>query len=283
MARHRQDWDGKRPRHFLFATGIENSYPVVQDKSGKRRRVDEMAKAGHYERWREDFRLVREMGIEYLRYGPPYYSTHIGPDKYDWSFADETFSELARLGITPIADLCHFGVPDWIGDFQNPEWPELFAEYGSAFTDRYPWVRFYTPVNEIFVNASFSGRFGWWNESLASDRGYVTALKHLAQANLLAEEAILQRQPEASFIQSESSEYFHAADPDAQKIAEIYNQERFLSLDLSYGYDVTASMYQYLTDNGMSREEYHWLMEHGEEIRPYCIMGNDYPEIRSST
>ena len=41
----------------------------------------------------EDFALVRELGLEYLRYGPPYYSTHKGPGSYDWSFADETFTE----------------------------------------------------------------------------------------------------------------------------------------------------------------------------------------------
>ena len=46
-------------------------------------------------------------------------------------------------------------------------------------------------MNEIFVTATFSGEYGWWNERLASDRAFVTALKHLAKANLLAEEAIL--------------------------------------------------------------------------------------------
>ena len=35
--------------------------------------VDEMAKTGHYEKWETDFPLVKEMGIRYLRYGPPYY------------------------------------------------------------------------------------------------------------------------------------------------------------------------------------------------------------------
>ena len=34
-------------------------------------RVDEMEVCGHYERWREDFDCVQEIGINYLRYGPP--------------------------------------------------------------------------------------------------------------------------------------------------------------------------------------------------------------------
>jgi beta-glucosidase/6-phospho-beta-glucosidase/beta-galactosidase len=232
-----------------------------------------MAKCGHYRRWQEDFALVKELGLEYLRYGPPYYREHVGPGKYDWEFADLTFAELARLGIQPITDLCHFGVPAWVGNFQNPDWPKLFAQYAGAFARRFPWVRFYTPVNEIFVNATFSGQYGWWNERMKSDQAFVTALKHLAKANLLAEEAILKAQPHAIFIQSESSEYFHAADPAAHARAAAYNHKRFLSLDLSYGHDVRGVMYEYLMDNGMTREEYHWFLETAARLRSRLASG----------
>ena len=112
---------------FMFSTGIENSYPTIRLPDGSTKRVDEMEKCGHYKHWHDDFELVKELGIQFLRYGPPLYKTHLGPGKYDWSFADETFHALKDLGITPIVDLCHFGVPDWIGNFQNGDWPKLFA------------------------------------------------------------------------------------------------------------------------------------------------------------
>ena len=35
-------------------------------------------------------------------------------------------------------DLLHFGVPDWAGDFQNPDWPALFGAYARAFAERFP-------------------------------------------------------------------------------------------------------------------------------------------------
>ena len=261
--------------NFMFATGIENSYPTILLPNGNVQRVDEMEKCGHYARWQEDFELVQELGIKFLRYGPPLYTSHVGPGRYDWAFADEMYSALQARGITPITDLCHFGVPDWIGSgFDNPDWPRLFAEYAKAFATRFPWVRFYTPVNEIFVAATFSGQLGWWNERAASDQGFVTALGNLCRANTLAMQAILEVRPDAVFIQSESSEYFHAANPAVMSQANILNEKRFLSLDLTYGRPVNAVMYEYLLDNGMTRDDYHWFLNN--QVKANCVLGNDY-------
>jgi beta-glucosidase/6-phospho-beta-glucosidase/beta-galactosidase len=257
--------------HFIFATGIENSYPTIQNG---RVRMDEMEKCGHYKFWQKDFELVEELGISFLRYGPPIHTTWLGPSKYDWSFADETFRDLYRRNIAPIVDLCHFGVPDWIGNFQNPEFPELFAQYARDFAMRFPWVQLYTPVNEMYICAEFSALYGWWNEQLQSDRGFVTALKYIVKANVLAMKAIGEVRPDALFIQSESSEYFHAENPAAIRPAELMNSKRFLSLDLNYGRRVDSEMYEYLMDNGMTREEYHFFLHN--RLKHQCIMGNDY-------
>lgn len=264
---------------FMFATGIENSYPTIE-WNGKTIRQDELEKTKHYDRWRDDFQLLKELGIEVLRYGPPYFSTHTGPGKYHWSFTDETFKALHDQHVELIVDLCHFGVPDWIGNFQNPEWPTLFAQFAEAFAKRFPWVRFYTPVNEIFIAATFSAQFGWWNERLKSDRAFVTALKHLCQANVMAMHSILKVNPKAIFIQSESSQYFHPESPGCEDAARRFNEKRFLSLDLSYGHHVNATIYEYLLDSGMTRAEYHWFLQH--QVRSRCIMGNDYYETNEN-
>ncbi len=256
---------------FLFATGIENSNPTIQNGTV---RVDELEKCGHYKFWQRDFELVQELGICFLRYGPPIHTTWLGPGKYDWSFADVTFQDLLRRNIAPIVDLCHFGVPDWLGNFQNPDFPVLFAQYAQAFAQRFPWVQLYTPVNEMYICAQFSARYGWWNEQLRGDQPFVTALKYIVKANVLAMQSILEVRPDAIFIQSESSEYFHAENPAAIKPAETMNAERFLSLDLNYGKRVNSQMYEFLLDNGMTRDEYHFFLENN--MKRHCIMGNDY-------
>jgi beta-glucosidase/6-phospho-beta-glucosidase/beta-galactosidase len=259
---------------FMFTTGIENSYPTIQLPNGQTKRVDEMEKTDHYKQWKKDFSLLHELGIEFLRYGPPYYSTHISPGCYEWDFSDETFNVLRETNITPIVDLCHFGVPDWIGNFQNPDFPYYFAEYAGAFAKRFPYLQLYTPINEIFIAAMFSAQYGWWNERLRSDFSFVRALKHLCKANVMAMHAILKVQPNATFIQSESSEYFHATDPAAVPLARFLNQKRFLSLDLTYGYPLNVSMYEYLLQNGFTPKDYHWFIEN--QVKARCVMGNDY-------
>ena len=42
----------------------------------------------------------------------------------------------------------------------------------------------------------------------------------------------------------------------------MFNEKRFLSFDLTYGHHLNATMYEYLLDNGMTREEYHWFLRH---------------------
>jgi beta-glucosidase/6-phospho-beta-glucosidase/beta-galactosidase len=255
---------------FLFSTGIENSYPTIA--GGKR--IDEMEKCGHYARFAEDFALTKEMGIRYLRWGPPLHKVFLGPGKYDWEWTDAAMNEMRRLDIEPIVDLCHFGVPDWLGNFQNPELPRYFAEYAEACAVRYPWVRYWTPVNEIFVAALFSAWLGNWNECLRGHKPFLTALRNMCLMNVLGMDAISRRCNEPIFIQSESSEYWHPAHPEMIESARFWNRLRFLPLDLTYGHDIRVSLYDHLLANGFTRGDYELFMNRKQS--PHCIMGNDY-------
>jgi hypothetical protein len=76
-----------RDGRFLFATGIEGSYPTIE---GGRRRFDQMEVNGHYRRWRDDIGLVRALGVSHLRWGPPLYRTFLGPGRYDWGGGSAT-------------------------------------------------------------------------------------------------------------------------------------------------------------------------------------------------
>ena len=257
--------------NFMFATGIECSYPTIGNGSIRR---DLLEECGHYENFRTDLALVKDLGLKVLRYGLPYYKTHLGPGRYDWSFADAALAEIQRLGITPILDLMHFGVPDWIGNYQNPDLPVLFAEYAGAVAERYPWVRYWTPVNEIYVTSRISAKDGLWNEQLKDDRSFVTAMKHCVAASILATQAIVERRNDAIIIQAESAEYMHEARADRPAQKTLINKLNLLSLDLLYAHPPDADVCMYLLDNGMTRKEYDWFM--AGEPPGYQVMGNDY-------
>ena len=127
----------------------------------------------------------------------------------------------------------------------------------------------------MFICATFSAALRLVERAAErATAAFVTALKHIVKANVLAMQAILEVRPDAIFVQSESSEYFHADSPSAIKPAEIMNARRFLSLDLNYGRRVDSEMYEYLMDNGMTRDEYHFFL--GNSLKHHCIMGNDY-------
>src|SRR5207248_6490719 len=135
------------------------------------------------------------------------------------------------------------------------------------------------PVNEIYVCAKLSTLDGIWNERRnQDDRAFVTAIKHMCRANLLAIEAILKVRSDAVFIQSESAEYFHvgSGEPECARKAAFENERRFLSFDLLYSHPPNGEMTLYLFDNGLAREEFDWFMSHrlGDRI----IMGNDFYE-----
>jgi len=220
-----------------------------------------MEKCGHYARWEEDFALVRDLGLNALRYGPPYYRTHVAPDRYEWDSSDGPLLRLKELEIEVIADLCHFGVPSWLGGFQDAAFPVLFADYARTFARRYPWVRYFTPVNEIFICASFSALRGWWNECETSDAAFVRALRNLCMAHELAVEAILSERPDAIIVQGESIEYFHPAGRSAAKEADRLNGIKHLSLDLTLGREPGHGMAAYLNEHGVTSNDLSFFRE----------------------
>ena len=256
---------------FRFATGIECSYPVID---GGRVRRDLLEECGHYARWREDLALVKDLGLRTLRYGLPLHRIVQGGDRFDWSFADEAMAEMRRLEIEPILDLMHFGLPDAWGDFQNPDLPVLFADYCDRVAERYPWVRWFTPVNEVYVTVRNSARDGIWNEQCKDDRSFVTALKNTVAANILGAQAIAARRPDCIIVQSETAECVHAAMPEQPEWVVRDNKLRFLSLDLLYARHPDADILLFLQDNGLRRDEYEWFMR--GEPPGHQIMGTDY-------
>ena len=260
---------------FMFATGIECSTPTIEH--GRWRR-DQLHETDHYRNWRRDLELMKELGLKYLRYGFPIHLVYHSRNQFDWSFPDAVCGAMKEMGIVPLVDLVHFGVPDWLENFQNPELPECLAEYAAKFADRYSWIRFYTPVNEMYVTSRMSALEGVWNEQLRDERSFVTAVRNVAKSSVLMMQAISAATSNAIFINSESSEFYQPCCPDEgiRRIADFENQRRFIAMDLLYGHPIRDDIKTYLFDNGFRREEYEWFMSQNSHDR--SILGVDYYE-----
>lgn len=271
-SRHRRD---PKSTGFMFATGIECSYPTIDH--GRWRR-DEMDSTRHYDFWQHDFELAREIGITHIRYGPPLHLIFQGPGKYDWDYIDPQMAELEQYGPEPIIDLCHFGVPSWLGNLQNPEIGQALEEYAAAFAERFPWVRFYTPVNEMYVCARMSALDGLWNEQLRDEGAYARAAWNLADASIRMSDAILKRRDDAVLINSESGEFYQPCCPDehVQQIAAEANARRFLPLDLIFAHPLSKRMHDLLCSQGISTDDIKRLGS--RKVPRRSILGVDYYE-----
>jgi hypothetical protein len=170
---------------FAVSSGEEGSDPLVWHQ-GSEVRVDQFARSGHYDHLDGDLAAVASLGIRVWRYGMPWRLTEIAPGAYDWTLWDRALDACRRHGLTPVVDLCHFGLPDHYGGFCERGWVEGFTRYVAAFLARYPEPRWFTPINEPGITALFSARMGMWNDRKATEDDYFTALAHIVLANLEA-------------------------------------------------------------------------------------------------
>ena len=257
-------------RGFVVASGIECSAPVIAGGI----RMDELRKTGHWDRYTEDLALVAASGVRHLRYGIPFHIVARDPERLDWAWTDRALEALRAAGIEPVADLLHFGVPDDLTGFGDPRLPARFLAFATAFAERYPWVRRYTPVNEPLVSATFSAQLGWWNERAADDRSFVAAIDAVATCAASAMAVIRERRPDAIFVQSDACEMWQASAPAALEHAAFLAERRFVAWDLTYGRRPAASVVEWLAANGLGEERLAWFEANGSSDG--CIVGHDY-------
>ena len=100
------------------------------------------------------------------------------PGQWDFSWADRPLERLLELGIQPVVDLVHYGLPGWIeGAYLHPDFAEYMAEYAGRVAERYRGrIQTYTPLNEPRVTAWYCGRLGWWPPFRRGWRGFVLVM-----------------------------------------------------------------------------------------------------------
>ncbi len=221
---------------FLWATGIEDTF-VPQTRAGQRA-LDEYQLMGHYDHWRADLALTRDLGVRAVRWGVPWYRVEMLPGEFDWRWTDQVIPYMVEeLGVTPIIDLMHYGCPFWLRrEFASDDYPELVARYAAAFAARYRHlVHWYTPLNEPIVNALMCGKRGQWPPYLRGDAGYIKLMMQLAAGIVQTVAAIKAVDPAAAMVHVEATGLSRAAREDLAALAVEEQQRGFVGYDLISG------------------------------------------------
>jgi dTDP-4-dehydrorhamnose reductase len=222
---------------------------------------DQLARCGHYARG-DDLDRIAALGIRKLRYPLLWERAATGtPAEYDWRFAEERLAQLKALGITPIAGLVHHGCGPPGADFTTPQFATGLADYAGQLARRFPWLEWYTPVNEPLTTARFSGLYGHWYPHERSGRAFARILINECRATVLAMQAIRAINPAARLLQTDDLGTIYST-PALEHQANFENARRWLAWDLLCGLvDAKHSLHAHLTRWGIPESELAWFQE----------------------
>ncbi|HEY9154015.1 MAG TPA: family 1 glycosylhydrolase [Opitutaceae bacterium] len=256
------------PETFLWCTGIEDTFITAPwPKTG--RTLDEYELTQHYERWHEDIGLMKQIGVDSARYGLPWHQINPRPNVWDFDWADRAVERLLELGIQPIIDLVHYGLPSWIESaYAHPEFPEYMAEYAGRVAERYRGRVFaYTPLNEPRITAWFCGRIGWWPPFGRSWRGFVQVMHAVARGTVRTVETLHSIDPEILPVHVDATDLYQPIGDEQNAEAKFRQQLVFLALDLVSGrIDEKHQLFHWLRKHGMTEADFAWFREHGVEL-----------------
>lgn len=264
---------------FFWAVGIEDTF-VTQVEKGERP-LDEYELTQHYQFWKEDLDLAIESGATMIRYGIPWHKVEKTENEFDWSWVDEVmeyFKEHPQL--VPIIDLMHYGTPHWIKqEFANGQYPYYVAKYAKAFAERYgSFIKYYTPLNEPYVNAEFCGLNAVWPPYYEGLSGFYFMMKQLGKGIIYTVNEIKKVVPDATFVHVDATKKYFTYDPLLEKEVELWNENRFVMWELVQGrINTSHPLYPIMTQYGISDECFQWFETNKIDID---IIGlNYYPQF----
>ena len=249
--------------------GIECTYNRVNDAY-----FDQVKYSGHQER-DEDIGLFANLGIRRMRYPILWEKLQPEPDtEINWESVEKKLDQLRESGIDPIAGLVHHGSGPRYSNILEDTFPQSLADYAFKVAEKFPWIQYYTPINEPLTTARFSGLYGIWHPHKKDDKSFVKILINECKGTIMAMQAIRKINPDARLIQTEDlGKTYSTAMLKYQ--ADFENQRRWLSFDLICG-KVTPvhPMWQYLIYAGADKEDLFYFIKHA--CPPHTIGFNHY-------
>lgn len=261
-------WTVSRSDEFMWLAGIEDTFITAPSpKTG--RTLDEYELTGHYQRWRRDLELFAELGLRRVRYGIPWHRINPAPGKWNFADADGPLDRLLELGIDPIVDLVHYGVPAWIdGAFLHPDFDRFMSEYAARVVERFRGrITMYTPLNEPRVTAWYCGKLGWWPPFRRGWRGFVDVMLAVCRGIVRSIEAMRSVDPRIVPVPVDATDLYEAGDVSLAAEAERRQELVFLALDLITGrVQPGHPLYQWILTLDVPEAALQWFQRRAIEL-----------------
>lgn len=209
--------------------GIECTVNRVQD-----RYLDQFELSGFYDN-PEFLDAIIGLGIKQIRF-PILWEKH-EPERscpIDWTFTQKCLNKLRSHHVVPIAGLLHHGSGPAFTNLLQDDFPNLFADYACKVASRFPWLEYYTPVNEPLTTARFSGLYGLWYPHKKNDVNFLRILLNELKATVLAMQQIRKINPSAKLVQTEDLGKTYSTDLLSYQ-ARFENHRRWLGFDILSG------------------------------------------------
>ncbi|HEY0743300.1 MAG TPA: family 1 glycosylhydrolase [Chryseosolibacter sp.] len=210
--------------------GIECSYNRVQGKY-----FDQLEYSAHYSRIVDDIDAFSKLGITTMRY-PVIWERHCptASSQIDWQLSERGLNALRERNIAPVAGLVHHGSGPKYADFSSPAFATGLQAFAQRVAEKFPWIEYYTPVNEPLTTARFAGLYGLWYPHKRNDKAFVTILLNELKAVVLSMKAIREINPSAKLVQTEDLAKIYST-PFMAYQAEFENNRRWLTYDILCG------------------------------------------------
>jgi dTDP-4-dehydrorhamnose reductase len=197
--------------------GLEGTVNRVRDQY-----FSQMDQNGHGKRI-GDLDRFAALGITAIRYPVLWELTAPdGVETADWTWADERLPALRDLGVNPIVGLVHHGSGPRDTSLVDPQFGPRLAEFAGAVARRFPWVEYYTPVNEPCTTARFAGLYGVWYPHGRDDLTFLQALINQCKGVVLSMRAIREVNPNAKLVQTDDLGKTYST-PEMAEWADFYN------------------------------------------------------------
>jgi dTDP-4-dehydrorhamnose reductase len=180
----------------------------------------------------------------------------------DWTWISRQLQEIRSKNIEPIAGLVHHGSGPAFTNLLDKNFPYLLAAYAKQVAEKFPWINYYTPVNEPLTTARFSGLYGLWYPHHNNAKSYITMLLNELKGIVLSMQEIRKINPEAKLVQTEDLGKTYSTEK-LQYQADFENERRWLTYDILCGrFDQNHFLWKHFQDIGIAAEQLDFFLEH---------------------